>query len=122
MRLSPKAINSMSKSTGVNMKSFFLEENLKGRGDKKYSDPEIAKYYQIFKKACDDNGMRFSTCYIGNGEKDFYQYQDMWTNKKDCCDAIGNVKSFINTSQQIPWETRISMHLVKSQQKSLNKK
>ena len=31
----------------------------------------------------------------------------MWSNKQDCCDAKGNVKSFINTSQQVPWETRM---------------
>jgi DNA repair photolyase len=108
VRLSPKAINKMSQIAEVDIASFYRPENLKERGDKKYSDSEIKHYYSMFKHACDANKVRFNTCYIGNGEKDFYQYQDLWSNTKDCCDARGNVDSFVHTSQQIPWETRIA--------------
>lgn len=107
VRLSPKAINSLSSATGVDIKSFFRPELLKGLGDKKYSDPEIAYYYKKLQNECSKNGIRFSTCYIGNGEKDYYQYQEHWANKSDCCDAKGNVSSFQNSSQSIPWSTRI---------------
>jgi DNA repair photolyase len=107
VRLSSKAINSLSSATGVDIKSFYKAEFLKGSGDKKYSDPEIAYYYKKLQNECSKNGIRFNTCYIGNGEKDYYQYQDLWSNKTDCCDAKGNVASFKKSSQSIPWSTRI---------------
>jgi DNA repair photolyase len=107
VRLSPKSIKSMSQVTGIDMASFFTPENMKERGDKRYTDAEIEQYYLKFKKACDANNVRFNTCYIGNGEKDFYQYQHLWSNKQDCCDAKGNVPNIITSSQQVPWETRV---------------
>ncbi len=108
VRLSSRAINNMSKATGVDIQQFFKPELLAGHGDKRYSDLEISKYYIKFKKACDANGVRFSTCYIGNGEKDYYQYQNLWSNKADCCDVVGNIKTFKTTSQSIPWDRRIA--------------
>lgn len=107
VRLSSKAINSMSEVTGVDLRSFFKPEYLVGQGDKHYSDSEIAHYYFRLKKETHKRGIRFSTCYIGNGQKDFYQYQSLWDNKMDCCDAVGNVKSFTTTSQTVPWDERL---------------
>ncbi len=106
VRLSSKAINSMSTATGVDIRAFFDPELLKGHGDKRFSDSEIAYYYKRTQAECVKNGIRFNTCYIGNGEKDYYQYQDLWANKKDCCDAVGNVSAFKTTSQVVPWSTR----------------
>jgi len=106
VRLSPHAISEMSKATGVDIKSFFKPEVIAARGDKHYSDREIAYYYFELRKRSAQLGLRFNTCYIGNGEKDYYQYQQLWDNKKDCCDAIGNVAGFKNTSQVVPWEIR----------------
>ncbi len=107
VRLSKTAINSMSKSLDIDLASFFKPEFLAMKGDKRYSDQEIAVYYMQLKKAAAQKGIRFNTCYIGNGEKDYYQYQDMWDNKGDCCDAKGNVKAFTKSSQEIPWDKRI---------------
>lgn len=107
VRLTPHAIKAMSAASGIDIKSFFKPEFLEQRGDKKYSDPEIAYYYRMFQKQCAENEIRFSTCYIGNGMKDFFQYQDLWSNKSDCCDAIGNVAAIKKTSQEVPWDTRI---------------
>lgn len=101
VRLSPFAINAMSKATGIDLKSFFKPESVSGSTDRHYSDKEISHYYFQLKKACHKNGLRFSTCYIGNGEKDYYQYQQLWTNKADCCDAIGNVTAFKVSSQSL---------------------
>jgi len=106
VRLSPIAINRMSAITGVDFRSFFKPEVLKGHGDKHYSDPEIAYYYKKIQASAAKRGIRFSTCYIGNGEKDFYQYQSMWSNKGDCCDARGVVPAFRKTSQDVSWEIR----------------
>lgn len=107
VRLSTWAINNMERATGVPLKSFFKPENLAGHGDKRYSDKEIAHYYFRLKIECAKHGIRFNTCYIGNGEKDYHQYQNLWDNKKDCCDARGNVKGFQTSSQDVSWETRI---------------
>lgn len=106
VRLSPQAIKNMSNAIGIDYKAFFKPEQLIGHGDKKFSDREIAHYYRQFARECKTRGLRFNTCYIGNGEKDYYQYQQHWSNKKDCCDAIGNVNAFKTTSQVVPWEIR----------------
>src|SRR2546425_536005 len=48
---------------------------------------------------CATYGLRFSTCYIGNeatGES-FQRYQPLWSNRADCCDAVGNVQAFQTT-------------------------
>lgn len=107
VRLSPKAIKAMSEATGINLKLFFTEEALSVSGDRKYSDSEIAYYYGKIANLCAANDLRFSTCYIGNGLKDYGQYQSLWTNRADCCDIKGNVASFQTTSQEISWAERM---------------
>ena len=107
VRLSPIAINAMSKAANVDLKQFFLPEIMKGHNDKHFSDKEISHYYRWFKRESIKHGFRFTTCYIGNGAKDYFQYQDLWDNKKDCCDIVSNVNSFKTTSQSIPWSERI---------------
>jgi DNA repair photolyase len=107
VRLSPKAINNLSKVSGIDIKSFYKPDLYEVRGDKRYSDTEIAQYYKMFATECRKHEVRFNTCYIGNGIKDYFQYQDLWSNKGDCCDAKGNVKAFGEaTSQSIPWSER----------------
>lgn len=106
VRLSPRSLNELSKATGVDIRAFFKPEFLNARADKRYSDPEIAQYYKMFSNQCRQSGIRFTTCYIGNGIKDYFQYQDLWTNKKDCCDVIDNVNRFKTTSQAVPWRIR----------------
>jgi DNA repair photolyase len=114
VRLSPMAINNMSKSLDIDLKEFYKPEYLEQKGDKRYSDKEIEIYYAKLQLECMHRGIRFNTCYIGNGEKDYYQYQDKWSNKADCCDAIGNVKAFKTTSQSIPWSQRMQRASCKS--------
>jgi DNA repair photolyase len=107
VRLSSASINAITKETGVDLKSFFLPEVMKGNNDKHYSDKEIAHYYRWFKNESVKHKFRFTTCYIGNGAKDYYQYQKLWDNKKDCCDIVSNVQSFKATSQSVSWDERI---------------
>lgn len=106
VRLSVPAINSLNKATGMEFREFFTPEVIQENADKKFSDAEIAYYYREIGKRCRENGLRFSTCYIGNGLKDYYQYQKLWANKKDCCDIVGNLNSFKTTSQSISWKER----------------
>jgi hypothetical protein len=121
VRLSPHAIKAMSQSTGVDLKSFFKQEQWEMDGDKRYSDKEIAYYYFELAKRARKSGVRFNTCYIGNGEKDYYQYQDLWSNKGDCCDAKGNIKAFKSSSQEIDWKTRLKQASCKDDAKESQK-
>lgn len=107
VRLSPWSVNNLTKATGIDFKSFFLPENAKGNTDRRYTEKEIAYYYKQIKDRCDIEGIRFSTCYIGNGIKDYFQYQNLWNNKTDCCDIKGNVSSFKSTAQDVTWEERL---------------
>lgn len=106
VRLNQTSISQISRATGVDFKQFFKPENYTNSGESHFSNEEIRHYYQVLAKEAQKSGLRFSTCYIGNGIKDYYQYQSLWTNKKDCCDVVGRVASFKKTSQDIPWEER----------------
>jgi DNA repair photolyase len=108
VRLSGNAINAISRQVGIDFKTFFRPELRKGgNGDNVYSPKEIAQYYKIIQSQCAKSNLRFSTCYIGTGIKEFYKHQDLWTNKTDCCDIIGRLPSFQKSSQDISWETRL---------------
>jgi DNA repair photolyase len=106
VRLSPQSIKGLSQTTGIDVSRLFKPELYEQRGHKRYSDEEIAYYYRWFNQECRKHKIRFNTCYIGNGLKDYYQYQGMWDNKKDCCDIVGNLATFQSTSQKVDWEIR----------------
>ncbi|RYZ82221.1 MAG: hypothetical protein EOP06_22040, partial [Proteobacteria bacterium] len=90
------------------LENFLFEiEPGKGSYDVRYSDLEIRHYYSEFAKRAWKAGLRYGSCYIGMGLKDYYQHQNLWTNKADCCDVIGNVSSFKKTSQSVAWEERL---------------
>ena len=64
-----------------------------------FSAAETTYYYTRIRELCAKYGLRFSTCYIGNdamGES-FQRYQPLWSNRADCCDAVGNVSAFQTT-------------------------
>jgi DNA repair photolyase len=106
VRLNQTSISQVSKATGINFKKFFKPENYMPQGESHYSNSEIAAYYQLLHRSTKASGMRFTTCYIGNGLKDYYQHQNLWANKSDCCDVIGNVPAFKTSAQEIPWDER----------------
>lgn len=110
VRLTPYTINRMRDVSGIDLRSFFKPENfntgVRGNTDKNYSDKEIGYYYRSIHKEAQKRGLRFTTCYIGNGLKDYYQYQNLWSNKSDCCDIKGFVAAFKNSCQEIPWAER----------------
>ena len=110
VRLKTSMINRVSESAGIDLKAFFdpnVINDGQGRNrEKKYSDAEIGMYYSKIREAASRHKLRYTTCYIGNGVKDYYQYQNLWDNKRDCCDVVGKLKSFTATSQNIPWEVR----------------
>jgi DNA repair photolyase len=106
VRLNQTAISQLSKASNVDLRKFFKPDLYKSSGESHYTDQEIRQYYRILQESAKRSGLRFTTCYIGNGMKDYYQYQNLWTAKKDCCDALGNVAGIKKTSQAVSWEER----------------
>jgi hypothetical protein len=107
VRLSPHSVKAMEKTLGLPYKSFFNNFGPTKSHDYRYSDNEVAHYYREFYREARKRSLRFNTCFIGMGTKDYYQYQDLWVNKSDCCDARGNVASISASSQDVPWQVRI---------------
>lgn len=110
VRLSSFAVNNIEKAAGVNLRDFYRKDLVnKSRRDFHFTDKEIRYYYEQIKNKCKLNGIQFTTCYIGNGEGHFWKDQDMWSNKKDCCNIKGKVESFKNDSRQILFESRLKL-------------
>ena len=107
-RFSPHALNQIEKATGFNLRIMYKDEFSKSKRDFHYSDAEIRYYYSEIKERCKTNGIDFTTCYIGNGEKHFWKDQDLWSNKKDCCNIKGKVAAFKTDSRTIPFDVRKS--------------
>jgi hypothetical protein len=81
------------------MRAHFARQAREERASLHFSAAEIAYYYTKIRELCVRNGLRFSTCYIGNEATDasFQRYQALWSNRADCCDAVGNVQAFKTT-------------------------
>lgn len=98
----------MEKATGTNLKQFFDRQNvMKSTRDWHFSDKEIRYYYEEFKRRCDKVKVEKTVCYIGNGENHFWDHQDLWSNKKDCCNIKGRVKGFKTDTRSIDFEKRL---------------
>lgn len=107
-RFSTFALNNIQKATGFDLKPFFDREKVcKSSRDWHYSDREIRHYYEEFKQRCDKVGVEKTVCYIGNGENHFWDHQDLWSNKKDCCNIKDRVASFKADTREVSFETRL---------------
>jgi len=108
VRFSRISLNALERATGFNIRQFYNREQVnKSARDFHFSDKEIRYYYEQVKRQCIKNKVQFTTCYIGNGEGHFWKDQDLWSNKKDCCNAIGRVASFGSDSRQVDFPTRM---------------
>jgi len=118
-RFSSFSLNQIEKAAGVDLRQFYdpgPDGVKKSRRDYHFSDKEIRYYYEQLKDRCDRNAMQFTTCYIGNGEKHFWKDQDLWSNKKDCCNIKGRVEAFKTDSREIPFEKRLKFSAHKNTQ------
>lgn len=107
-RLSAIALNNIQKATGIDLRVFYKRDTVyKSRRDWHYSSSEMRHYYEVFQRECKNYGIQFTTCYIGNGEDAFWEHQDLWSNKKDCCNAKDRVDAFKADSRQIPFSERL---------------
>jgi DNA repair photolyase len=103
-RLYRPNLHFMRKALGYDVRTHFADDVRIERASLHFSTAETAYYYTKIKQLCDQYGVRFSTCYIGNdptGES-FYRYQSLWSNRADCCDAVGNVPAFQTTCAALP--------------------
>jgi DNA repair photolyase len=109
VRLTGYELASISTACSQNLSNLFTNQTKILGKYLTFSDAEIAYYYKRVSEECKFQGIDFSTCYIGNGEKDYWSYQGLWKNKKDCCNAVGVTKGFVHgqTSQAIPWAERL---------------
>lgn len=107
-RFSSFALNNIEKSTGIDLKIFFNKDDVyKSKRDWHFSDREIRYYYEEVKKRTIKRAMEFTVCYIGNGENQFWDTQDLWSNKKDCCNIKGKVDAFVRDTREVPFSERL---------------
>lgn len=107
-RFSSFAMNNMEKATGFDLRRLFNKEEVyKSRRDWHFSDREIRYYYEEVKRRCVKRAMEFTVCYIGNGEDQFWNTQDLWSNKSDCCNIKNRVSSFKTDARQVPFQERL---------------
>ena len=107
-RFSSFSMNQIEKATGLNLRQFFDKtETYKSRRDWHFSEREIRYYYEEVKRKCLKRAVEFTVCYIGNGEDLFWGTQDLWSNKKDCCNIKDRVASFETDSREVPFSERL---------------
>ena len=94
----------MRQALGYNLRSHFTADTRAERASLHFSAAETAYYYTKIRELCAKYGLRFSTCYIGNDARgeSFQRYQPLWSNRADCCDAVGNVQAFRTTCASLP--------------------
>lgn len=114
VRLSGHSLNSIMKAADIDLRPFFGQKKFKRSSSYHYDDKEIRYYYELIKERSQLKGVQFTTCYIGNGESHFWKDQDLWSNKKDCCNIKDRVASFKSDSRQIDWESRMKLFEIKS--------
>lgn len=108
-RFSRFALNKIKDITGFNLRPFYrFYDRDKSSRDFHYSSKEVRHYYEEYKKRSVAKAIEFSTCYIGNGEEQFWNDQSLWDNKKDCCNIQGKVDAFKNSARDISFEERLN--------------
>ena len=107
-RFSSFAMNNMGRALGRDLRQFFDRSAVnKSARDFHYSDQEIRYYYEELKRRCASLGVEFTVCYIGTGESHFWEHQDLWSNKKDCCNIKDRVPGFSTDAREIPFFDRL---------------
>lgn len=110
-RFSSFALNQLEKVTNFDLRQLYKTDPVhkKSRRDYHFSDNETRYYYEQIKKNCVKRGLQFTTCYIGNGDGHFWKDQDIWSNKKDCCNVRNRVQSFKTDSREISFDARLKL-------------
>lgn len=70
--------------------------------------------YEALKKKCDENNVKFSTCYLGLGDVFYWKDQDLWANKADCCNILNSTKMFSKTVADLTLSERFELLSIKT--------
>ena len=71
-----------------------------------YSKEEIRAYFEQIKSRCHKHEMHFTTCYLGQGEPAYFEHQDLWDNKGDCCNVKDRIPGHVIDSKAIDSKRR----------------
>ncbi|MBK7844119.1 MAG: hypothetical protein IPJ71_10560 [Bdellovibrionales bacterium] len=106
-RFSAYSLNQIEKVTGFDLRQMYKSEVEKSKRDYHFSDREIRYYYEQIKFRCNQRGVQFTTCYIGNGESHFWKDQDIWSNKSDCCNVKNRLDTFKKDCREVTFDIRL---------------
>ena len=104
-----KTTQAVSQKVGFDLRSLMKEEIKQATEGFKYSVPEIRSYYEAISQKCKEVGMDFSTCYLGLGESYFWKDQDLWADKKDCCNLKKNVPAFKSDTRELSFTKKMKI-------------
>lgn len=113
VRLSNMMMKNVHQACGVDLKPFFKKENRRSSNHYHYSIEEITAYYDRIHAKTKQHGVQFTTCYIGNEESYFWKHQNLWDNKKDCCNAQGRISGFNSDARKIDYSIRQKLSEIK---------
>lgn len=99
----------VSQKLNVDLRSLMSDDMRAMTEGFKYSTQEVRSYYELISKKCKEEGIAFSTCYLGLGESYFWKDQDLWADKKDCCNLKNNVEEFKHDTREISFSKKLSI-------------
>lgn len=101
-----KLIDELSKDLNFPLRDLMSEEN--NQGDFFISKEEIRKLYEHIFTVTKKFQMNFSTCYLGQKSIEYFNHQDLWDNKLDCCNSLNVVPAHKTTSLSVPRHTTLA--------------
>ena len=102
--LSPEGLTEIQgrlDEAGADLVSLMKPENQHGLRGFIFSKAEVRAYYEEIRRHCDAKDMRFTTCYLGQGDFEYETHRDLWSNPCDCCDIKGCLSAFDKTALDI---------------------
>lgn len=82
----------LSQKMEIDLLDLFDSKNLKKGMQVRLHQEEADRYFMLLAKACREREIDFSTCYLGSNQTNYYRYQNLWSNKNDCCNVKNKVE------------------------------
>ena len=92
LRLSTWNIRWIKEKTGEDLTYLFDPSTKHANTSLHFSSAEKKYYYEKIQQRSHELGMAFSVCY--DGDDAYHEFQYLWENQNDCCNAKGNVLAF----------------------------
>ncbi len=110
VHLSEGALDQVQQRLNLDLREWLTPLNRAARRGFFYSEEEKRAYYQRLRDLSVEQGMQFTTCYLGYPESHYRKYRDLWSNRGDCCNSLDRVPSFTKTAADIPLKDRVRIH------------